>query len=88
MQQAAIIAVPIVLILLGMVLSRGHAKSIRGEVTNLRGEITNLRAEMLGRFSEVMNRFNTLESDMRRLYYLTGKLEGRLDVIERKSLTR
>ena len=39
--------------------------------------------ELSNRVSELGNRFGVLEGDMRQFYHLTGKLEGRLEAMEK-----
>ena len=40
--------------------------------------------ELSTRVSELTNRFSVFESDMRQFYHLTGKLEGRVDALEKR----
>lgn len=40
--------------------------------------------ELSTRVSELGNRFGVLEGDMRQFYHLTGKLEGRLEALEKQ----
>ena len=40
--------------------------------------------ELSTRVSELAARFAVFESDMRQFYHLTGKLEGRVDALEKQ----
>ena len=71
------VGVPLIAILGGVLFNRSHTKE--------------LRAEMNTRFNEMNGRFNKIEdhpgriaADLRQFYHLTGKLEARMDAIEKR----
>jgi hypothetical protein len=67
---------------------RSEFKEVRSEMKDLRGDvgiqIQGIKADAAARHSEVLARFNVLEADMRQFYHLTGKLEARVDTIEKR----
>jgi DNA anti-recombination protein RmuC len=78
MHDIVIVGVPLVAILAGIFFSRS--------------DIKDLRAEMRSEFNKVYDRFNKVEdhlgridADLRQFYHLTGKLEARMDAIEKRS---
>jgi hypothetical protein len=77
MHDVVIVGIPLIAILAGIFFSRS--------------DIRELRAEMNARFNEVSARFNKVEdhlgridADLRQFYHLTGKLEARMDSLEKR----
>lgn len=65
--------------------------AILGGVLFNRNDTKELRAEMNARFNEMNTRFNKVEdllgridADLRQFYHLTGKLEARMDALEKR----
>lgn len=78
MHDVVVVGIPLIAILAGILFSRT--------------DVRDLRAEMLSRFNKVDERFDKIEehlgridADLRQFYHLTGKLEGRVDAIEKRS---
>jgi len=46
--------------------------------------IKDLRAEMIQRLDRVDARLDRVDADLRTFYSITGKLEGRLDTLEKR----
>ncbi len=91
MHDVLIVGLPMVMILAGILLNRSDAKDLRSEMKDVRSEMKDVRSEMKDvrqeasvRHSEVLARFNVLEADMRQFYHLTGKLEARMDAMEKR----
>jgi hypothetical protein len=78
MHDIIIVGVPLLAILAGILFSRGDTRDVRLEISGL-------RSEMNARHAEVMNRFSQIDSDLRQFYHLTGKLEARMDTLEKRS---
>ncbi len=70
MHDTLTIGVPLVAILAGILLNRA--------------EVRELRAEMLRRFDSIDARFNTIDAELRFFHGVTGKLEGRVEALEKR----
>ncbi|HXE09452.1 MAG TPA: hypothetical protein VN612_16225 [Acidobacteriaceae bacterium] len=77
MHDLLIIGVPLVVIIAGILFNRGDAKE-------LRAELKDLRAEMAGSFNKMESRLDRIDADLRQFYHLSGKLEGRIDTLEKR----
>ena len=88
MHDVFIIGVPLVVILAGILLNRSEYRDLRSEIKDLRldvsDQIKGIKGDAATRHSEVLARFNVLEADMRQFYHLAGKLEARMDSIEKR----
>jgi hypothetical protein len=78
MHDVVTIGVPLIAILAGILFSRNDVK-------DLRGELRDLRSEMNTRFTRVEGHLERIDADLRQFYHLTGKLEARMDAIEKRS---
>ena len=67
------IGIPTFVVLIGILLNLSSTRELSTRIT-----------ELSARFSELSSRFGVLESDMRQFYHLTGKLEGRVDALEKQ----
>ena len=81
MHDVVIVGIPLLAILAGIRLNRSDAAAIRAE---LRDGIKGVREDALTRHAELLTHFNVLDFDMRQFYHLTGKLEARMDSIEKQ----
>lgn len=77
MHDVVTVGLPLLAILAGVLFNRNDTKE--------------LCAEMNSRFNEVNSRFNKVEdhlgridADLRQFYHLTGKLEARMDSLEKR----
>lgn len=70
MHDVVIVDVPILVILAGIVFNRNDVKELRNEAA--------------ARHTEVLSRLSNIDGDLRQFYQLTGKLEGRMDTIEKR----
>ena len=68
---------PMLMILAGILMNRSDVKELCSEMNGMRQEAN-------ARHSEVLARFNVLEVDTRQFYHLTGKLEARMDAMEKR----
>ena len=78
MHDIVVVGVPLIAILAGILFNRS--------------DLRELRADMDARFNKVDARFNKIDdhlgqinADLRQFYHLTGKLEGRMDAIEKRA---
>ncbi len=71
MHDVVVVGIPLFAILAGILFSRS--------------DIKDLRAEMIGRFNKVEDHLGRIDADLRQFYHLTGKLEARMDSIEKRS---
>ena len=77
MHDVVIVGIPLIAILAGIFFSRSDTHS-------LRSELKDLRTEMLSRFNKVEDHLGRIDADLRQFYHLTGKLEARMDAIEKR----
>ena len=75
------VGLPILAILAGVLLNRAEVKELRSE---MRSEFKELRNEMNSRFNAVDARFNAVDAELRYFHGYAGKLEGRIDSIEKR----
>lgn len=59
-------------------------KDVRGEVKEVRGEVKEIRGEMKDFRTEIIQRLDRIDADLRTFYSITGRLEGRLDTLEKR----
>jgi len=78
MHDVVVVGIPLIAILAGILFSRSDSKDLRGEVKDL-------RSEMLARFSKVEDHLGRIDADLRQFYHLTGKLEARMDSLDKRS---
>jgi hypothetical protein len=71
MHDVVVVGIPLIAILTGILFNRG--------------DIRDLRAEMIARFDKVDERLDRTDADLRQFYHLSGKLEGRMDAIEKRN---
>ena len=74
MHDVIIVGVPLFAILAGVLFNR----------SDLHSEISGLRSEMNNRFNKVEDHLGRIDADLRQFYHLTGKLEARMDAIEKR----
>ena len=70
MHDVVVVGVPLAAILAGILFNRSDNKD--------------LRAEMNTRFNKVEDYLGRINADLRQFYHLTGKLEARMDSIEKR----
>jgi hypothetical protein len=84
MHDVIVVGVPLLAILAGILFNRNDFRDLRSEMSGLRSEMNGLRAEMNARFNKIEDRLAGIDADLRQFYHLTGKLEGRVDAIEKR----
>jgi len=77
MHDVVIVGIPLVAILAGILFNRSDSK-------DLRSELNGLWSEMNTRFNKVEDHLGRINADLRQFYHLSGKLEGRMDAVERR----
>ena len=81
MHDVVVVGIPLLAILAGILFNRTDMNGFR---TEMRSEIGNLRTEMNGRFNKVESHLDRIDADLRQFYHLTGKLEARMDSLEKR----
>ncbi len=81
MHDVIIVGVPLIAILAGILFSRSDIKELRSDVSK---DIRDLRSEMNARFNKVEDHLGRIGADLRQFYHLTGKLEARMDSLEKR----
>lgn len=98
MHDVITVGLPLLAIFGGILLNRADAKELRGEIKDVRSEIKDVRGEIKDVRSEIkdvrgeikelrgeMNvRFNAVDAELRYFHGLTGKLDGRIEALEKK----
>jgi hypothetical protein len=85
MHDVVIVGIPLIAILAGILFGRSDVKDLRSEIRDVRSEIKDLLAEMKSGFNKVEDRLGRIDADLRQFYHLTGKLEARMDGLEKRS---
>ncbi len=85
MHDVVIVGVPLIAILAGIFFSRSDVKDLRGEIKDLRSEMQSRFTEVQSRFNKVEDHLGRIDADLRQFYHLTGKLEARMDSMEKRS---
>jgi DNA anti-recombination protein RmuC len=78
MHDVVIVGIPLIAILAGILFNRSDLKELRAEINTRFGEMNN-------RFNKVEDHLGRIDADLRQFYHLTGKLEARMDSIEKRS---
>jgi hypothetical protein len=77
MHDVVVVGLPLLAILAGILFSRSDVKDLRAEIGSLRSEMNN-------RFNKVEDHLGRIDADLRQFYHLTGKLEARMDSLEKR----
>ncbi len=77
MHDVIIVGVPLFVILAGILFSRSDAK-------DLRAEIAALRSETRAGLNKMDDHLSRIDADLRQFYHLTGKLEARMDSLDKR----
>ncbi len=81
MHDVVNVGVPTLMILAGILLNRAEVKELRSEGLS---QIKELRSEMNVLRSEMNARFNAVDAELRYFHGYTGKLEGRIEALEKR----
>jgi DNA anti-recombination protein RmuC len=88
MHDVIAVGVPLLAILAGILFSRNDIKDLRAEMNarfnQIDGNVDARFNKVDDRFSKVEDRLSAIDADLRQFYHLTGKLEGRVDAIEKR----
>jgi hypothetical protein len=89
MHDVVVVGIPLVAILAGILFNRSDVAGLRSEfrsdVAGLRSELKDIRYETNSGFNKVEDHLGRIDADLRQFYHLTGKLEARMDAIEKRS---
>ena len=78
MHDVVIVGIPLVAILAGILFNRSDVKDLRTEMQSRFNHIDD-------RFNKVDDHLGRIDADLRQFYHLTGKLEARMDGLEKRS---
>ena len=84
MHDVISVGLPLLAIFAGILLNRSDAKELRGEIKDVRGEIKDVRGEIKELRGEINARFNAVDAELRYFHGVTGKLDGRIEALEKK----
>ena len=89
MHDLMIIAVPTLLILVGIFFNNNSSKDLRSEMKDVRSEMKEFRSEMKADMrelrSEMRTRFDLVDAELRYFHGTVGKLDARMDAMEKRS---
>ena len=77
MHDVIVVGVPLLAILAGIFFNRSDVKDLQAEM-NAGFDKVDVR------FNKIEDRLSAIDADLRQFYHLTGKLEGRVDAIEKR----
>jgi uncharacterized protein YdcH (DUF465 family) len=84
MHDVVIVGIPLLAILAGILFNRSDTKELRAEMNAFRGEVNARFNEVNARFNKVDDHLGRIDADLRQFYHLTGKLEARMDSLEKR----
>ena len=88
MHDIVIVGIPLIAILAGILFGRSDAKDLRGEMKDLRAEMNarfnKISGDVDSRFNKVEDHLGRIDADLRQFYHLTGKLEARMDSLDKR----
>jgi hypothetical protein len=88
LQLLLTIGIPSLLVLVNIAVGTWAIKELRSEMRDLRSETLandeRLRSEMREFRYEMLQRLDRVDADLRTFHSITGKLDGRLEAIERR----
>jgi predicted nuclease with TOPRIM domain len=84
MHDVFTVGIPLLAILAGIFFSRSDVKELRSEIKDLRTDMDARFNKVDERFARIEDHLNRIDSDLRHFYHLTGKLEGRVESLEKR----
>jgi DNA anti-recombination protein RmuC len=78
MHDVVVVGVPLIAILFGILFSRNDVKELRAD---MQAQFN----KMDGRFNKIEDHLGRIDADLRQFYHLTGKLEARMDGLEKRN---
>ncbi len=84
-RDIVVVGVPLIAIFSGILFNKSDVKELRSELKELRGEMKAEFNTMDDRFNRIDDHMGRIDADLRQFYHLTGKLEARMDAIEKRS---
>jgi chaperonin cofactor prefoldin len=79
------ISVPLIAILAGMFFNNRSFDKLETTVDQRFDKVDERLDRMDKRFDKVDDRLDRIDADLRQFYHLSGKLEGRVDAIEKRA---
>ncbi len=81
MHDVIIVGIPLIAILAGILFSRSDIKELRAEMI---ARFNKMDGDVNSRFNKVEEHLGRIDADLRQFYHLTGKLEARMDSLEKR----
>ena len=81
MHDVIIVGVPLLAILAGILFNRSDIQGLRNEISGLRSEF---KADIRDLRSEMNSRFDRVDAELRYFHGVTGKLDGRIEALEKR----
>jgi hypothetical protein len=81
MHDVIIVGVPLIAILAGILFSRSDIKELR---TEMNARFNKIDGDVNSRFNKIEDHLGRIDADLRQFYHLTGKLEARMDSLEKR----
>jgi hypothetical protein len=78
MHDIVVVGVPLVAIFAGILFNRNDVRELRADMSARFNKVD-------GRFDKVDDRLDRIDADLRQFYHLSGKLEGRMDALEKRN---
>jgi hypothetical protein len=82
MHDVVVVGIPLLAILAGILFNRSDIKDLRAEMN---ARFNQIEGNVNDRFNRIEDRLAGIEADIRQFYHLTGKLEGRIDALEKRA---
>lgn len=84
LHDVGIVGVPVLLILAGLFFNNKGLGDLRAELNERFNRVDQRFDQMDQRFDRMDERLDRTDADLRQFYHLSGKLEGRVDSIEKR----
>lgn len=84
MHDIGIVGVPLIAILAGILFNRADVHGLRAEMKTNFDKVDARFDRVEARFNKVEDHLGRIDADLRQFYHLTGKLEARMDGLEKR----
>jgi hypothetical protein len=89
MHDVVVVGIPLIAILSGILFNRNDIKDLRAEMNagfdKVNDRFNRIEGNVNDRFNRIEDRLAGIDADLRQFYHLTGKLEGRIDALEKRA---
>ncbi len=84
MHDVVIVGIPLVAILAGILFGRNDIRDLRADMQGQFKRVDERFNKVDERFSKIEDHLSRIDADLRQFYHLTGKLEARMDGLEKR----